>query len=142
MFQRRGFLTVLTMVLVIAALLLPMSASAGRWETAVGKMMVPRNATETCTLVVSGISVTIEPGDYPKGGPVVLQVKRSSDGQFVASFHPELNFVNPVVMDFGTVAQVIYESKSGPVVIPTSDLDGDGEVGEISSMHFSRYSGW
>lgn len=142
MFQKRWFLTALTTLVIVAALLLPMSASAARWETAVGKMMVPPDATQTYTLEVSGIKVVVPPGAYPKGGPVVLQVQRNSDGQFVASFHPELTFDAPVMMDFGTCSQVIYDSRSGPIVIVTSDLDGDGVVGEIESLHFSRYSGW
>jgi hypothetical protein len=134
------------MMVMIAAMLLPMTALAesgkGKWYNDVGNMMVPAGATEAYTLSVGPVRLVVPPGALPEGGPVVLRVKWTDAGQFEANFSPEREFAAPVMMDFGTVEVVYWESSAGTVAIQTDDLDGDGVVGEIYSDHFSRFSGW
>ena len=138
---RRIAVRVLSLLLVVSALLVPMTASAGDWDKEKGSMDVPAGATEEYRLEVAGISVTIPVGAMPEGGKVMLQVKSSSDGEFVADFLPNPDFAQAVMMDFGT-AEVVYLGQGRNLAqIWTSDLDGDGAVGEILSDHFSRYSG-
>jgi len=140
--RRRLFVSILSIIVVVSALALPFGASAAKWLQLKGKMMVPRNATEPSELRVGEFGVVIYPESMPKGGPIMLHARVAPDGAFVVQFHPERDFDAPVMMDFGTCAEVVYEGPQGNETIVTQDLDGDGEVGEIWSDHFSRYSGW
>ena len=140
------FSMLITAMVLLLTLALPMTAFAGkgggRWHNATGHIQVPAGATEDSVLTVGPVSVTLFPGSLPEGGPVVLHVKWDDSGAFRADFHPDREFDVPVLIDFGTVATVEYVGPHGSEIITTSDLDGDGEVGEIYSDHFSRFSGW
>ncbi|MCD6519827.1 MAG: hypothetical protein J7M05_07895 [Anaerolineae bacterium] len=140
--HRKLLLTILLIAVLVGILAFPLSASAGRFKVERGFMFVPPNATTSYHLQVGKISVTIPPGALPRGGPVILTVISRRGGQFLADFRPDYQFAKPVLMDFGTAPVVYYWEHGQRVPIQTSDLDGDGEVGEILSDHFSRYSGW
>ncbi len=142
MFKQMGFKARLwALLLVVSLLIFPASASAGRTVVQKGSMFVPPAATETYTLTVGRVSVSIPPGAMPEGGRILLQV-RNKDGWFQAKFSPDREFQVPVIMDFGEAEVVYYHEGREIVPIVTEDLDGDGAVGEIASMHFSRYSGF
>ena len=139
--HHRIALRVLSLLLILGALLVPLTASAGAYDKEKGSMVVPAGTTEEYRLEVGGISVTIPVGAMPEGGKVMLQVKSTADGEFCADFLPNLTFAQPVMMDFGTTEVVYVGQGQDWTDIQTSDLDGDGAVGEILSDHFSRYSG-
>ncbi|OGO05340.1 MAG: hypothetical protein A2Y60_04110 [Chloroflexi bacterium RBG_13_54_9] len=140
--RKRTFVSILLVLLVVSALVLPMTASAGRFTREQGFMRVPRGATEAYTLTVGEVSVTIPPGALPKGGPVILIVTTGPRGQFLANFGPSYRFQAPVMMEFGDAEVVYYHYGNAQIPLYTGDLDGDGDSGEIESEHFSRYSGW
>jgi len=117
---------------------------AGRrgWHFARAQMTVPPNPTKTYRLDAGPVRLLVPPDALPEGGPVRLRVVWNDRGRFVADFTPDRQFDANVLMDFGVPKTVYYHSASGKVRIDTQDLDGDGEVGEIYSDHFSRFSGW
>ncbi len=138
MFKNRRLLWVLvSFVLVVSALLLPLTASAGRFTRERGFMFVPANATIPYTLTVGQVSVTIPPGAMPQGGPVILFVVTSADGWFMAEFLPERAFAQPVLMDFGSVRDETVYYHDGGALVPLRT-----QGGKLWSPHFSRYSGW
>ena len=143
---RQRLLILLTVLLIVSALLLPMTAFAGkdkgRWRSARGRMRVPAGATESYRLRVGPVKIVVPPGALPDGGPVVLRVRWNSKGDFIADFKPDHVFAAPVMMDFGSGDVVYYHSRGGLVPIRTEDLDGDGAPGEIHCNHFPRFSGW
>jgi len=127
----------------LATLVMPLSASAApgaKHER--GMIHLPANITEPVTLQVMDVSVTIPVGAMPKGGPVILKVTKTPDGGIQADFHPERQFNKPVIIKIGDAPIVYYIAKGKTTAIETSDLDGDGKVGEFYSTHFSRYSGF
>ena len=138
----RRLVTIVSAILLIAGLVLPMSASAGRYSHRIGFMFVPRNTTQDYTLTVGEVSVTIPAGALPHGGPVLVHVVTDSAGRFRADFLPDYTFAKPVLMEFGDAPFVYYHAGTDLIRIETSDVDGDGDVGEVWMGHFSRYSGW
>lgn len=136
----------LTVLLVVSALLVPMTTFAdqgwGNWYKANGQMLIPAGATASYSLSVGPVKIVVPPGALPDGGPVILRVRWNSNGDFIADFLPDHVFAAPVMMDFGSGDVVYYHSRSGLVPIRTQDLDGDGAPGEIHCNHFSRFSGW
>jgi len=146
MHTNKRLVALLSVLLILGTLLAPITALAGkgksRWYNETGHVMVPEGATDDTVLSVGPVSVTLFPGSLPEGGPVVLHVKWTDEGVFRADFHPDRAFDVPVLIDFGTAETVVYTSHGSTEVIVTEDLDGDGEVGEIYSDHFSRFSGW
>jgi hypothetical protein len=133
--NRRLWLSVIAIALIVATLALPMTASAGRAIRQSGFMFVPPFARQAYTLSVGRVSVTVPPKAMPWGGVVYLRVVETPSGHFVADFLPDRDFDVPVTMDYDTAPWVDYYSKRGPVRIWTTD-------GRIDSWHFSRYSGW
>jgi len=146
MHTNKRLVALFSMLLILGTLLAPVTAFADKgksgWYNETGHVMVPEDASEEIVLAVGPVSVTLPPGAMPEGGPVILHVKWTDDGAFRADFHPDREFDVPVLIDFGTAETVVYSGPGGSEVIPTQDLDGDGEVGEIYSDHFSRFSGW
>lgn len=146
MHTNKRLVALLSVLLILGTLLAPVTAFAGKgksgWYNETGHVMVPEGATEDTVLSVGPVSVTLFPGSLPEGGPVVLHVKWTDEGVFRAGFHPDREFDVPVLIDFGTAETVVYSGHGGSEVIITQDLDGDGEIGEIYSDHFSRFSGW
>jgi hypothetical protein len=141
--NRRFFTRIVLLLVVLASLVLPLTASAGNSSTRTGAMFVPPNATRDYRLQVGQFGVTIPTGAMPKGGLVILRVTTQRDGSFEVDFYPEMQFAKQVIMDFGPKTQIVYYHDDEQLVpIPTSDVDGDGQGGEILSWHFSRYSGW
>lgn len=138
----RRLVTILSAALLIAVLALPMAASAARYTRSIGFMWVPRNTSQDYTLTVGQVSVMIPAGALPQGGPVLLHVIADSEGRFRADFLPNYTFARPVLMKFGTAPIIYYHDGHTLVPIQTSDIDGDGEIGEVWMGHFSRYSGW
>ena len=63
MFKRkRVLITLATLMIAAASLVIPLSASAGRFVHERGSMFVPPDAETTYVLQVGNISVTIPPG--------------------------------------------------------------------------------
>ena len=133
--NRRLWLSVFAITLIVAMLAFPLTASAGRATRDQGLMFVPPFARQSYTLTVGRVSVTVPPRAMPWGGFVYLRVVETHSGHFTADFLPDREFDVPVTMDYDTAPWVEYHSRNGPVRIWTSG-------GEIESYHFSRYSGW
>ena len=140
--RKRVLIALATLMILAASLSLPLSASAGRAVQEHGSLFVPPDANDPCVLTVGRISVTIPPGSMPDGGPVILHVSTTPDNEFTAHFLPNRQFELPVVLDFGSAETVYYHRGNSETPLQTGDVDGDGDGGEISSDHFSRYSGW
>jgi len=139
---RRRLVMALSMALLVGILAMPMAASAGKSTRTMGFMMIPAGATQDYTLTVGDVSVTVPAGALPKGGPVMIHLTADPDGQFRADFLPDRKFSSPVLIKFGSAEVVYYHYRNTLQSIVTSDIDGDGEVGEVWMDHFSRYSGW
>ncbi len=139
--NKRLLTSLLVAIVLIGALVAPLAASAGKMIVRSGMMLVPRHASVPYRLQVGEFSVTVPVGALPKGGPVIIRTMQRDDW-FQVDFLPERQFAAPVMMDFGTAPVIYYEHNGTQDEIWTSDLDGDGQVGEIYSNHFSRYSGW
>jgi hypothetical protein len=139
--KRRLFLSLLAVAVLVATMLLPMTASAGRFTRETDWMWVPANLAQPKTLSVDGISVTIPVGAMPDGGIVILRVLREpAKGWFQADFLPDRTFAVPVLMDFGDVYELNYMSPDGPEpIVPRSPRLVRAR---FLSPHFSRYSGW
>lgn len=134
--NRRLLVSVLAIMLVLVTLALPMTASAGGAFQGYGSMYVPAGTTQSHTLIVGRVSVTIPPGAMPEGGYVSLSVLETPSGRFKADFLPDREFAVPVIMDYDTAPWVEFQAKKGgPQLIWTTD-------GKVESTHFSRYSGW
>lgn len=135
-YNRRLLVSVLAIMLVVMTLALPMTASAGGAFHGYGSLYVPAGTTESHTLIVGRVSVTVPPGAMPEGGYVSLSVLETPSGRFKADFLPDRDFDKPVIMDYQTAPWVEFQAKrGGPQRIWTTD-------GKIESQHFSRYSGW
>jgi len=139
---RRRLVAVLSVALLLGVLVMPLAASATKTSRAMGFMMVPARATQDYTLTVGDVSVTIPPGALPKGGPVMIHLTADRNGGFCVDFLPDRKFTRPVLIKFGSAEVVYYHYRNMLVPIRTSDIDGDGELGEVWMEHFSRYSGW
>ncbi len=139
--NKRFWVSLLIAAVLIGALIVPLAASAGKAVVRHGIMLVPPRAAIPYRLQVGEFSVTIPAGALPKGGPVIIHTMQR-DNWFQVDFLPERQFAAPVMMDFGTAPVIYYQHNGTQNEIWTSDLDGDGQVGEIYSDHFSRYSGW
>ena len=139
--KRRLVLSLLAAAMLVAMLVLPMAASAGRITNAIGLMWVPANTQRTQTLSVDGVSVAIPPGAMPDGGIVILLVRREpATGWFQVDFLPDREFDVPVTMDFGDVYELNYISSGGSIpIVPWSP---HLVRARFLSPHFSRYSGW
>lgn len=134
-FSRRLSLALIALMLVVAMLALPMTASAEGAFHGRATLDVPADLESPVTLTVGRISVTIPPGAMPEGGTISLRVVETPSGRFVAEFLPDLDFEVAVTMDYATAPWVDYMTKKGPQRMWT-------ENGKIQSYHFSRYSGW
>lgn len=140
--KRRWVWALMAVVVLLSVALLPMAASARRADFEQGSMYIPRYARQAYTLAVGDVSVTIPAGAMPGGGRIKLQVWTYSDGHIEAQFLPDREFARPVLMNMGSCAVVYWVDGRWSVPIRTADLDGDGDLGEWWSTHFSRYSGW
>lgn len=139
---RRRLVTALSIALLVGVLAMPMAASAAKSSCTMGFMMVPARATQDYTLTVGDVSVTVPARALPKGGLVMIHLTTDADGRFRADFLPERKFAGPVLIKFGSAEVVYYHYRNTLQPIATSDIDSDGEVGEVWMDHFSRYSGW
>jgi len=139
--KRRLVLSLLAVAVLVGMLVLPMTASAGRFTRENGVMWVPADLQEPMTLSVDGVSVTVPPGAMPRGGIVVLHVMREpATGWFQVDFLPDRQFPVPVIMDFGEVFELNYMGPDGPEpIIPRMPYRVRAR---FLSPHFSRYSGW
>lgn len=142
MHTRRDLVTILSVALLLGVLAMPFVASAAGASRSIRFMRVPANAGEDYTLTVGEVSVTVPAGALPKGGPVIIHLTTDVDGQFRAAFLPEGEFARPVLIKFGSAEVVYYHDRNTLQPIYTSDVDGDGQLGEVWQDHFSRYSGW
>ena len=92
-------------------------------------------------LEAGGIEVVVPPHALDRARPLRLMVF-VRDGQTVVMLAPELQFQEPVLIDFGTEPLVFYWDNGQWVTVKTIDADQDGAVGEILVDHSSRWGWW
>ena len=155
--QRQILLRVLTLLLVLSALFLPMTALAqgnGRRpnteRTIEVTVDIPWDANRVYPVSAGKVQVMFFPGSLPplEAGEVYsfrLRVTETSDRGFIADLvlnQPGIEFQHPVRVKFGTAGEVFFCDQE----------DGGCEIGQgyriptrggwVMLEHFSRYSGW
>ena len=152
--QRQILLRVLTLLLVLSALFLPMTALAqgnGRCpntdSTIVVTVDIPWDANRVYPVSAGSVQVMFFPGSLPaldNGEPYsfTLSVTERPDGAFIAKLAldpPVQEFLRPVPVKFGTAREVYYCETDDCMVLsaPIPTLGG-----WVRLEHFSRYSGW
>ena len=135
--NRRISLVIVSLLLLVAALAMPMTASAGppRVERDSAKVFVQPD--EGATLEAGGIVVTIPEGAMPEGGQVVMHVRWIDGVWFRLDLLPHRQFDEFVKIDFGPfgAAEIYFDGPGGLVrIYPVG--------GVYETDHFSRYSGW
>ncbi len=133
--KQRILSRVMILVLVVATLLVPVTAYAGN-TVYKDYEYVPAGTTEAVILEAGFVTVTIPAGALPQGGGVAAKVKLDDDGTFSAVFGPDQTFATSIIVDFGPDVEIVYYySDAGPVLVNLVD-------GKLITNHFSRYSGW
>jgi len=131
--------TALVLVGLLFVALTPAAHAGGGGERFFERVLFqPESGAE---LEGGGIRVVVPPYALDRARFLTLMVS-VSDGQTQVRLSPELQFEEPILIDFGTVSMVYFWDNGQWVTIETIDADGDGEVGEILVDHFSRYAWW